>query len=344
MLLSETKWSHPNIISINVAKEAQATFLVAGISIEPSLELLAHKEAKVARLTSSKTNAMNLPMFRIQGTNTWAQKKYIEEIIRQRHKFELSYNPRKAWDNGNEIFNITSPGCKSTTLCYSMTLKDFHSLFVGRMRPEGNENEIQEIVHEMATILHAHYPKLILSPKEYMNFGNAEKYKAQNPDIPIDSSVKITDLWQGDTLLTSGALSLFQKLNIPVEVPDHVKLSEFRSRITYLAFPKKLETIDESKAYLKKMIEEFGHLSVVAAVQVAIFIQKNDFTPKLTSALNKYAVVTPLSDGILVIVTLKELHQLLIQWASLNVDKDIGVNISQQAHNKYPSIISATYF
>jgi len=287
---------------------------------------------------------MNLPMFRIQGTNTWAQKKYIEEIIRQRHKFELSYNPRKAWDNGNEIFNIMAPGCKSTALCYSMTLKDFHSLFVGRMIPEGNETEIQEIVHEMANILHTNYPKLILSPKEYMNFGNAEKYKAQNPDIPINSSVKITDVWQGDTVLTCGALSLFQKLNIPVELPDYIKLSEFRSRITYLAFPKKPETIDESKAYIKKMIEEFGHLSVVAAVQVGIFIQKSDFTPKLTSILNKYAVVTPLSDGVLLILTLKELHQLLIQWASLNVDKDVGINFIQQAHNKYPSIISANYF
>jgi len=104
----------------------------------------------------------------------------------------------------------------------------------------------------MATVLHARYPNLILSPEEYMNFGNAEKYKAQKPDVPTATSVKVTDLWQGDTTLTTDALSLFKKLNIPVDVPDYIKLSEFRSRITYLAFPKKPETADESKAYLKK--------------------------------------------------------------------------------------------
>jgi len=91
------------------------------------------------------------------------------------------------------------------------------------------------------------------------------------------------------------------------------------------------------------MIEEFGHLSVVAGVQVAIFVQ-HELNPKLTTVLNKYGVVTTLSDGILIISTLKELHQLLIQWASLNVDKDLGTHIAQHAHTKYPSTFSSTYF
>lgn len=42
------------------------TFLISGVTIETSLELVAHKEASVARLTSSKTHAMNLPLFRVQ--------------------------------------------------------------------------------------------------------------------------------------------------------------------------------------------------------------------------------------------------------------------------------------
>ncbi len=49
-----------------IQKDFQVTFLISGVSVETSLELIAHKEASVARLTSSKTNAMNLPLFRVQ--------------------------------------------------------------------------------------------------------------------------------------------------------------------------------------------------------------------------------------------------------------------------------------
>ncbi len=44
-----------------------ATFLLAGLSLETSLEFIAHSEARVARLTSSKTAAMSSPLFRLQG-------------------------------------------------------------------------------------------------------------------------------------------------------------------------------------------------------------------------------------------------------------------------------------
>ena len=43
----------------SVYNDEQVTFLIAGCSIETMLEFIAHNEATIARLTSSKTNAQN---------------------------------------------------------------------------------------------------------------------------------------------------------------------------------------------------------------------------------------------------------------------------------------------
>jgi hypothetical protein len=61
---------------------------LAGISLETSLELIAHSEARVARLTSSKTSAMSHPLFRIQAKTEpekQTQKQYIQNILAARY-------------------------------------------------------------------------------------------------------------------------------------------------------------------------------------------------------------------------------------------------------------------
>jgi hypothetical protein len=307
------------------------TFLISGISIETSLELIAHKEARVARLTTSKTNAMNIPLFRVHGNDTWSQKKYIEEILRYRGTFDRNFDSRKKWEN--EVWNMSMPGSKVTALCYSMTLKDFHSLFIGRMGPNGNEKEVREVVRLMANQLHSAYPQYINEADSYLEFSNAEKYKPQNNQITTPT--KTSQLtWLADSQVTKKGIQLFRKLNINVEQGDYLSLCEFRSRITYLAFPKKRETAEEAKEYMRKMIEEFNHLSVVAAVQVVVSVPEK-ISEDLRSLFAKFGVF---SNSTLV-VSLKDLYQLFIQWKSLNVDPELRESFTKLAHSKFPTVI-----
>jgi hypothetical protein len=338
MILAETQWK--NQPSTSLAKESQVTFLLAGISLETSLEFIAHKEAKVARLTSSKTNAENIPLFRVQGLDSWPQRKYLTEIMKQRVKFENAYQPRKTWEDGNEIFNISAPGCKTTALCYSMTLKDFHSLFIGRMGPNGNETEVREVVKIMATLLHERYPEHILSPGDYLAFNNAEKYKAQSssPAKPLSTS---SIEWQAHTIATKPALQLFRKANIFIDQPHYISISEFRSRITYLAFPKDFESAEESKSYVHKMTSTYNHFSVVAGVQVAISIGK--VSEQTASLFRKFAAVESTENSHTIVLSLKELHQLLIQWASSQSDTELFKQLVDQAHKEYPAVIKPSY-
>src|SRR5262249_1181610 len=134
-----------------------------------------------ARLTSSKTAAMSLPFFRVQGASAGAQKEYVRELIRHRSEFEARSAPRTAWQDGNELFNLTNAGNKATALTYSMTLADFHKLFIGRMGRAGNETEVQEVARAMAEALHARYPGHIASPETYLAMGNGAKYAPVTP-------------------------------------------------------------------------------------------------------------------------------------------------------------------
>ena len=266
LLLAETHFERGYESSLQQLQQVQVTFLLSGVSVETSLELVAHKEAKVARLTSSKTLAMNLPLFRVQGEDLWRQKAYFQEVLRNRTAFEARCDPRskKAHPtSANEIHNITLPAAKATSLCYSMILKDFNSLFIGRMGPEGNEEEVREVVRTMARILHQRYPEVILSPEDYLDMKNSKKYEStKSQQQPIasqrhhgDTLLEVQQI--ADTVVSTEAKELFKELGINVETPDYVQLSEFRSRITYLAFPvlsKKSESKTDSEAYLKKVL------------------------------------------------------------------------------------------
>ena len=116
---------------------------------------------KVARLTSSKTKAMNTPLLRVQGPHTFPQRQHLTALLRERVRYEAAWRPRLSWASeggvapwgeppaaaaaltglsaedkafGDEAFNLTLPGCKATALLYSMSLADFHKLFIGRMQ------------------------------------------------------------------------------------------------------------------------------------------------------------------------------------------------------------------
>ncbi len=355
LLQANTVWTGSNTSPYHDL--TQVTFLLSGVSVETSLELVAHKEAKVARLTSSKTQAMNMPLFRIQGDDTWHQKKYLESVLRHRSSFEAKHQPRKKGHNGNELFNLSLPSCKATALCYSMTLKDYHSLFIGRMGSAGNEEEVREVVRSMAHQLHQRFPNYILSPDAYLNFNNAEKYKSKctascsSPGPEVDAaqpsgSLRIEQV--ADTILAPEAVALFKLMGINTEQPAYIQLSEFRSRITYLAFPfagKGQATKEESEAYLRKMTQELNHLSILAGVQVGFLLHflQQGLHCKVLPLLQKFGAV-PLSSSsathsttFLLLVTLKELHQMLLQWGP--VDKDTAFTLADYAHKLYPAAI-----
>ncbi len=128
----------------------------------------------------------------------------------------------------------------------------------------------------MATALHARYPSVILSHDAYLKFSNSEKYRAASAAAPAltlpsattgDASVAFV----GDTCLTRQATCLFSALHLnTTDQTAAEQLSEFRSRITYLAFPKAVPTRAEATAYLRKMIDEFGHMSVLAGSQLVL--------------------------------------------------------------------------
>lgn len=157
---------------LSVFAATHVTFLIAGIAAETSMELCAHREARIARLTTSKTKAMDVPLFRLQG-DAAAQ-------ATQRAAIEAAVTASRAarGDLERELANMLNPGNKATALTFTMNLKDYHSLFIGRLPEGGNEREVREICGRMCALLHAAYPLVIRAPEAYAGMNNGAKYAA----------------------------------------------------------------------------------------------------------------------------------------------------------------------
>ena len=315
MILSESPVCH---------RLGMVTFLLSGISIETSLELVAHHEAKVARLTSSKTKAMNHPLYRVQGKDTLQQRHFLSALIATRTTYESSHDPRKTWgEHSNELFNITGPGCRATAVCYTMTLEDFHKLFIGRMSASGNEQEVMDVVQRMATLLHSLYPALIQEPAYYTSCGNATKYvptveltsAAHEQDPPAPSITLV-----GRSGLTKAASRLLASLNLVVG-DDFQRLSEFRSRVTYLAFPKSPLTCEEQKDYLSKVIDQHGHWSILDACQVIVQLPANTLDMFQSD-----------DHGRLIFATLKQIRQAMQRARPTDTHYDTLASIQALVH------------
>lgn len=163
---------------LSVHTATQVEFLIAGVSIETCLEFIAHTEAKVARLTSSKTKAMDETLYRLQGTEEEKelQKKLILDFINLKNEFEREHKPRNISTNGTEFTNMLNLCTKVTTFTYTMNLKDYHKLFIGRLSDHGNEQEVQEVCSAMCQQLHEQFPLVIRTPSEYYAMNNGIKY------------------------------------------------------------------------------------------------------------------------------------------------------------------------
>lgn len=155
---------------LSVHASTVVTFIIAGVSLETAMEFVAHGEAKIARLTSSNTKAMDDTLYRLQGSEEerTEQKSLILDFLRLRAKHNI---------RTREFRNINNLGSKVTVLSFSMTIKDYHKLFIGRIPIVGNETEVREVSMAMCDVLHSQYPLVIRQVDEYMLMGNAKKYE-----------------------------------------------------------------------------------------------------------------------------------------------------------------------
>lgn len=153
----------------SVYNDEYVTFLVAGCAIETSLEFVAHQEASIARLTSSKTNAQNDPLFKLLGYPN------AHEALEKQKELIAQYLEKK--QQGNEWANMLSPGSKAVSFTVTMSVKNWHKTLIGRLSKHGVETDMREIMEEIARQLKAHYPVFFNTIAEYYAMGNAKKYE-----------------------------------------------------------------------------------------------------------------------------------------------------------------------
>ena len=154
---------------LSIYAGTHVTFLIAGCTVETCLELCAHKEATIARLTSSKTMAMCENFYRVQGESKEIQKKMIRDFLKLREENKQFWD-KKGVNNemlNTEFFNMLNLGCKCNALTFTISIKDLHKLLIGRMTSFGNETEVQEICSLMCELAHQRYPLIIREPAFY---------------------------------------------------------------------------------------------------------------------------------------------------------------------------------
>lgn len=133
--------------------------LIVGCSIEGSLEIIAHNEAKIARLTSSKTKAMNDPYFYLPQKNI-SQEKLILSICESIKNLDI---------NDIELRNKFFPANKATTLSVGMNIKDWHKTITSRFSPIGVEKEVFDIFELIRNSLKKYYPDIIKDSQYYID-------------------------------------------------------------------------------------------------------------------------------------------------------------------------------
>ena len=162
---------------LSVHGPTHVTLLLAGLSVEAAFELCSHREARVARLTTSRTRAMDDPLYRLFGSPE--ERRWQRDLLRSLLDLRgpLAPSLRDASPDGRELFNRLDTGSRATALTYTMSIKDFHTLFIGRIPEGGNEAEIRDLCSLMCETLAARFPLVIRSPAEYAAMNNGKKYE-----------------------------------------------------------------------------------------------------------------------------------------------------------------------
>lgn len=152
---------------LSVYNDCSVTILLAGISLEATLEITAHNEASIARLTSSKTKAQSEPLFVIEPNCDIIQKEYIKKILEIKKNYCV---------NDLEIDNRLYPSNKAISLTVTMSLKNWHKTLIGRLSRSGVEREMLIICENICSLLHERFPLVIKTKENYYAMNNGEKY------------------------------------------------------------------------------------------------------------------------------------------------------------------------
>jgi hypothetical protein len=167
---------------LSIYNDEIITFLVAGVAIETELEFIAHTEATVARLTSSKTKAQFEPLYKIITFNQDEesiknQKEIIKDYILLKERHIKKYHNYLKDASSMEIFNVNTIGSKAVSFTITMSLKNWHKTLIGRLSYQGVEIDMLETMEIIATQLQKKYPLLIKSVPEYYKMNNGKKYE-----------------------------------------------------------------------------------------------------------------------------------------------------------------------
>lgn len=98
------------------------------------------------------------------------------------------------------------------------------------------------------------------------------------------------------------------------------------------------------------MIEEWSHLSILAGCQVGFLLRFDADRYRVAEGVLHLIERAGGSrvggdgdkEGFLLLVTLKELHQLLLQWAA--IDSTTAALFAEEAHKRFPSAIRSVEF
>lgn len=176
---SESTAYHKNLANLGhlspykIWDKENVVFLLGGVTVEGTLEIVANKGAKIARQTSSRTISMENPFYRVQGDEAFrdVQRSVLRESLLARKRILDRYDltnfrteDKKALP---EFLNMTLPSSKTVNIFAARTLENWIEIFGKRFDAVGVETELREILSQIRNILAEKYPDLIQSEAEY---------------------------------------------------------------------------------------------------------------------------------------------------------------------------------
>jgi hypothetical protein len=148
----------------SVTARAYASVLFAGISIEASMELVAGRAGRSARLTSSNTASQNDTLYCLRrGTPAQMaeQRRMIETVLALRAEIQAEAV------GGQYAHNQLNLSNRAALLHIGMCVEDWHNLLRGRLQKQGNEPDVREAFARACLLLHDRFPYVIRTPVEY---------------------------------------------------------------------------------------------------------------------------------------------------------------------------------
>lgn len=147
----------------SVAARGYASVLFAGISLEDSIELIAGRAGRSARLTSSDTRSQDDPLYSLHGSEAHRakQREFTEEFLALRSRF----TPESV--GGLYEHNKLNLGTRAALLHTGMCVEDWHGIFRGRLQKTGNEPCVRDAFARACVLLHNRFPYIIRTPADY---------------------------------------------------------------------------------------------------------------------------------------------------------------------------------